>query len=398
MVRISDILKKKHTGFVHKPSAEEKAPISERPASEQISVNSEKDTDTEKKKKQERRHASASKDTSTPVQISRVMATSDSPQTPASMQMAKAMQDITLDAQKSQALYLNIVKLTKGIWEQIRKKQPARIKEIRPLLSEVVNYLAIGDKTLLSLFFEYSSDNYLWIHPINTAILAIEIGLGLGYNKLKLNQLTLAAFLYDFGMVTVESISQQTRVLAVEEYRKIKEHPLASVEILKQVEDLDEVMIVVARQHHERLNGEGYPCRLKDKDLHEYSKIVALADVYEALTHQRPYRKAYQPHEAIKEIISTDKNLFDSNLIKVLINRLGFYPVGSWVELNTGEIGKVISSTEDMPLRPVVNIIFTGGGEKIEEKKIVNLGRQYNLYIKNSIPDEELKKRIHMAQ
>ncbi|OGX20275.1 MAG: hypothetical protein A3K54_02350 [Omnitrophica WOR_2 bacterium RBG_13_44_8] len=145
------------------------------------------------------------------------------------------------------------------------------------------------------------------------------------------------------------------------------------------------------KQEHERLNGSGYPEGLKEDEIHEYAKIVAVTDVYEALIHPRSYRDALSPNEAIRELLSINTAmLFETKILKMLINRVGLYPIGSWVELNTGEIGKVSSANEDSPLRPKVNVIFSIDKEKLLPIKLIDLTRHTNIYIKRSIKPQEL--------
>ncbi|MCX5703147.1 MAG: HD-GYP domain-containing protein, partial [Candidatus Omnitrophica bacterium] len=169
-----------------------------------------------------------------------------------------------------------------------------------------------------------------------------------------------------------------------------------SSDILNKIKDIQEEVLFVIEQTHERLNGKGYPKGIKGEQLSEYAKIVAVVDVYEALTHSRPHRKAFSPHGAIKELLTMNSSskLFDAALLKVLINRIGIYPVGSWVELNSGEIGKVASANDDSPLRPKVNIIFGPDRKRLAQIKIVDLVIRSNLFIKRTIDPKELNLQL----
>jgi HD-GYP domain-containing protein (c-di-GMP phosphodiesterase class II) len=255
--------------------------------------------------------------------------------------------------------------------------------------------LALGDQTLLTIFGDsYSPEDYLSNHMVKVLIMAVEVGLGLGYNKSKLNELGLAAFLHDIGMIKIEEIALQPRALSEDEYSQIKEHPLYGVEILSQIKDIPDAVIYVVREEHERMNGKGYPSGMKNGEISEYARIIATADVYEALTHQRPHRKGYQPHEALKEMLTKDAVLFDSEILKVLVERVGIYPIGSWVELNTSEICKVIGTNDKLPLRPVLSLIFDSKGNRLPESRVVNLSNEPNLYVKNPLADEEIARKV----
>lgn len=113
------------------------------------------------------------------------------------------------------------------------------------------------------------------------------------------------------------------------------------------------------------------------------------------MTHPRAYRKAHQSHEAVKEFLDINySGLFETEIIKILIKRVGLYPVGGWIELNTGEIGKVILSNEDSPLRPKVNIIFGPEKKRLSEIKSIDLSRHPSIYIRRSINPQELNLQL----
>lgn len=306
------------------------------------------------------------------------------------MQIAQAMRQTQPSPEESQLIYNQGLELAKIILNKAKTSEPIELSPIYSLIENIVDRSVLGDKELLSLIASFTSEDYLIAHSLNVAILSIDVGLGKGYNKSRLNELGLAAFLHDIGMINVMDIAQQPRRLSKEEYDKIKEHPFFGAELLSKIKDINQSVIYVTKEHHERFMGGGYPMRLSNGQINEYSQIVGLCDVYEALTHPRSYREAKNNHEAIKEILSLDAKEFDTKNIKILIKRLGLFPVGSWVELNSGEIGKVVSSNEEFPLRPVVNVIFGMDRQKYPEVKSINLNKQHSIYIRRSVDLKDL--------
>jgi len=313
---------------------------------------------------------------------------------PQEMQIAKAMKETQPDKAVSQSLYLTGLSLAKEILNNAKSAKPINLVSLKDLVAKIVDHLLLGDKELLSLFYENSQENYLYAHAINVLILSIDLGLALGFNKSKLNELGLAAFLHDIGMSKLEEIYLQPRSLSEEEYNQIKKHPLWGAEILAQLKDIPGAITLAVKEEHERMNAKGYPEGLNGAQISEYARIIGLIDVYEALTHERSYRKKYLAHEAIKELLINSASLFDQAILKVLINQVGLYPIGSWVELNTNEIGKVITNNEEFPLRPVVKLIFDSVGLRLSEPRVVNLAKQLNLFIKRPLSDEEVLKKI----
>jgi len=371
MVRISDILKQRGEFLEPEPPGKKK---SEQSAKEKF---------PEQTKKIENK---ASEGT----HISNAMAGGEA-EAEKEMQMASAMHHIQLDPEESKRIYQRALEIIKEILDKREPgTTPPDLKEADEIVKIITERIVLGDKELIALVVGYSKDNYLYAHLVNVCILSLDIGLGLSYNKSKLNELGMAAFLHDIGMTEVMDIAQQPRRLNEHEFEGIKKHPIYGSDMLSAIKNIQEAVIQVAKQEHERITGTGYPEGLKDEQIHEYAKIVAIIDVYEALTHPRSYRDAIPPHEAIKELLNMNTaRLFETRILKLFINRIGIYPVGCWVELNTGEIGKVISSNEDSPLRPKVNIVFSPEKKKLPQMKLMNLSQHTNVYIKRSINPQE---------
>ena len=309
------------------------------------------------------------------------------------MQISLAMKEFEPDIGRSKELYAKAVKLAQELIEKALAKQPIAFKELKALSDEFVNYLVLGDKTLLNLFYDnYDPQEYLPHHMVNVMIMSISLGLGLRYNRSKVDELSLGAFLNDIGTSEYLKLALQPRQLSAGEYNQIKDHASASVMILSSTKELPEAVIQAIKETHERMNGKGYPRGIKGGELSEYARIIAIADVYEALVHSRVYRPKRSPHEVIKEMLSSDSGSFDGRALKAFINLIGIYPAGSYVELNSAEIAKAISSNDNFPLRPVVHIIFDSSKKRLNEPRLINLAKQFNLYIKNQLSDEDVLK------
>jgi HD-GYP domain-containing protein (c-di-GMP phosphodiesterase class II) len=381
MVRISDILKQQGKFPEPEPRKDKKQ---EKPAS----ISSEK---TKLPEQEPERYSEKTEDkTAEGIQFSKAISQEES-EAEKEMQLVKAMHQMQLDPLDSVKIYKRGLENIKQILTQIKSNAPLDLRETYEIIKTVVDRIVLGDKELLSLINNYSQDNYLYAHSVNVCILAIELGLGLGYNKSRLNELGLGAFLHDVGMIKVIDIANLGRPLSEFEYQEIKRHPVYSTDILNKVKDIQEGVMLVCGQTHERLDGRGYPEGLKSERISEYARITAVVDVYEALIHPRSHRKAMMPHDALRELLNIGGTLaLDTTIIKILINKIGLYPVGSWVELNTDEIAKVISSNEDSPLRPKVNIIFGVNKEKLSQIKLLDLSAHVNVYIKRNVNPQDL--------
>lgn len=302
--------------------------------------------------------------------------------------VVKSAQELELDNERAKELYNDAIELAKHIISNVQEAKDLDLTGIQNLISEIV----INDAQLLNFFYKGTVDNYLYAHITNVMIVSLKMGLRLGYNKSKLNELGLAAFLHDLGMVKFDAITSQPRNLSKQEYERIKHHPLDSVEILSNIKNIPPEVIDAVKVHHECMNGGGYPYGIKNKEISEYARVITVADVYEALTHERPYRKRHSPHEAVKEMLANTNFVFDSRMLKILIDKVGIYPVSSWVELNTMEIGKVATINAEFPLRPILYIMFDNEGGRLQEPRLVDLSKQFNLFIKKPLSDEDVNK------
>ena len=259
----------------------------------------------------------------------------------------------------------------------------ANISGIKVLINGIVDLISAENKELLKLALaDYPSlQDYLYYHIVNVCIISCIIALDLGYSHSRMMLLGIAAFFHDIGMTRYIGLVNQPKKLTPQEYVQIQQHPIAGQEILKEIgKELDTIVTKVANQEHERVNGSGYPNGLKDDEIIEYAQIIGLSDVYEAMIHTRPYRGRYSPLETIKKIV-TEKDNFKHQLIKILITKVGLFPLGTFVQLNTKEIGQVIRQNPQYPLRPIVNIILDSAGKRLESVREIDLSSNPTVYI-----------------
>lgn len=269
-------------------------------------------------------------------------------------------------------------------------------KEIEDVANKIIDKIVSGDEQIITLVNKSTPDNYLYAHSVNVCILVIKLAASLGWSENKLRSLGIAALLHDSGMVYVLPLASKPSKLSPDEYEEIKKHPLYGKEILEKLDNeiekgLKELIVTVAYEEHERINGQGYPRGLKDKGLSESAKIIGLVDTYEGLTHPRSYRERMLPHLALRYLIETSEEQFEAKMLKIFIEELSLYPLGSFVKLNTEEIGEVVKSNRKFPTRPVIKVILNGRGEKMEPAKFINLSETPILHIREPVDETKLK-------
>lgn len=219
-----------------------------------------------------------------------------------------------------------------------------------------------------------SVDDYTFSHSVNVCILSLVIGIGLGYTGDKLRELGVGSILHDIGKVMIpQEILKKPVQLTNEEFELIKKHTIFGHELLKRIKGISMVASYIAVGHHERMDGSGYPYHLKGENIHKAARIVAVTDVYDALTTDRVYRKKLLPNEVIDYITSHGSQHFDQDVVDVFIRYVAYYPVGTGVVLNTGEKGIVTKYNKKYPTRPVVRVIVDAAGKMLRKHKEVDL-------------------------
>lgn len=227
-------------------------------------------------------------------------------------------------------------------------------------------------------------------HMTNVAIFAIKIGMCVGFPREKLVATGLAGLVHDVGLIGMPEIAlEKPQGLSAHEQQLLLQHPERGARLIRAAGPEYQWLATVVTQEHEREDGSGYPKGLRGEDIHEFAKVVGIADVYEALTHPRPYRRRTSPLDAVKEIISLERRAFADWVLKGLIRGLSTFPVGSLVRLNSKEIGRVRTTNPTFPLRPLLEVIAGSSGELLAEPRVVDLSQNSLLFIVDSYTAEE---------
>jgi len=274
-------------------------------------------------------------------------------------------------------IYSDAISRFKKLFLELKsQKSKIVVSELLESAKSIAELLDQDDQDIL-LYACYSTpDVYIYGHSVNVAIYSGVIGKAKGFSFDELKELVLCGLLHDIGMVRVINIAQKQAKLTEPEFEEIKKHSQYIKEEISKLDlpfELQQRLISVITQVHERVDGSGYPNGIQIDDIHLYARIISVADVYEAMTHPRPYRDRILPHNAIVALVDQAKNQLDTQIVKLFVDKISIFPIGSYVKLNTGEIAKVISTNFSFPVRPVVKIILTEENVTPKETKIINL-------------------------
>jgi len=290
---------------------------------------------------------------------------------------------INIDSVVRQETHREAVVLVKKMMNQYNFSKTIDVEKVKVMVNNIIDELLGNEDILYNLSEIKSVDDYTFEHSVNVCILSLITGVGLGFNKDELMELGTGAMLHDIGKLRVSDIIlKKPSQLTVDEFEEIKKHTLYGYQILKETGKVSIISSYIAYGHHERYNGSGYPLQLKDSNIQICARIVAVADVYDALTSDRVYRKRLKPNEVYEYITTMGGYYFDPLVIENFVKYVSIYPVGTGVLLNTKERGIVVGyRNKSMPTRPIVRIIYDSAMNRQSACKEIDLLEQTNVFI-----------------
>ena len=270
-------------------------------------------------------------------------------------------------------IYFRSISVAKSILENAHAGKAVNFRRAKRAVQTMVDIAGEDEFFLLALSSIKNYDEYTYNHSANVAVLSITFGQHLGFGKRMLGSLGMAALLHDVGKTDVDKeILNKSGKLTRDEWEAMKGHPMLGVKRLLRSSEMNEPLvrsIIVAFQHHKRIDLQGYPETKSSRELNFCSKIVAIADCYDALTTPRVYRsKSYSAAEALGIMLDDSGTVYDPLLLNKFAQFITLYPVGTIVHLDTGESALVFRVRHEMEFvdRPLVKLLTDPAGNRIE--------------------------------
>lgn len=278
----------------------------------------------------------------------------------------------------------------RDILQKVHLAQELEVEKVHGVAKQLVQELMQNRQALVHLNDIRTHDDYTFAHCMNVCILSIVVGMELGYSEHKLNELAMGCLLHDVGkmLVAPETLNKQ-EPLTETERAVLKLHPEHGFELLRRQENMPLLAAHVAYQHHEKYDGTGYPRQLKGDEIHEMAKIAAVADVYDALTSDRAYRKALLPHEVYEMQMAASQTHFDPVVLDAFFRCIAIYPIGTVVQINTGEYGVVVKVLPGLQSRPVLRLLADAHKKPLRDKPEIDLTKQLTRFICKVLREEE---------
>ncbi len=237
------------------------------------------------------------------------------------------------------------------------------------------------------------SDDLIVNHSIHAACYAGFLGKMINLSKVRIQDLVFSVMLMDVGMYYIPfEIRKKNSPLTDEEKKVFYKHTLYGYKILTEVAFVKQQLAAVAMQHHENFDGSGYPKWLKDQEISLMARIAAIVDRYTAMLEDRYYRKAKNPYEALKTLLSQESHHLDPRILRFFVGSLSIFPVGIYVLLSDHSKAQVIEGKIETPLRPLIRIIKDPEDNFLKEFKFLDLSKNNNLTITKVLHKDEFLK------
>ncbi len=261
------------------------------------------------------------------------------------------------------------------MFQEVRMGQVIQVQPVNELVGMITESLLRHPHALISLARLKRADDYTYMHSVAVCALMLATARQLGLPEHQVQLAGVAGLLHDVGKLTIpDTILNKPQRLSDNEFEQVKLHPEAGGAILRQSGAVDALVLDVCLHHHEKVDGTGYPHRLKGEQISLFAQMGAVCDVYDAVTSNRPYNRGWDPAEAIQRM-STWTGHFDQRVFQAFVKSVGIYPVGSLVRLESGRLAVVLEQHPEALLTPKVRVFFSTRSKLPLEQTVIDLAR-----------------------
>ncbi|MFC4306085.1 HD-GYP domain-containing protein [Cohnella boryungensis] len=268
-------------------------------------------------------------------------------------------------------------------------------RKMREVMNLIMEDLGRSKDAMIMLMNLHMVDHYLYMHSMNVCVYTTLLGMARGYAHEELVTLGLGALLHDVGKTQISmQVLQKPGALSDYEFDEMKRHTDRGFYLLKDEPNIPILAAHCAFQHHERLNGTGYPRGIKGDEIHEYAKWIGIVDSYDAMTSRRVYREAMLPHQAVEMLYSGSGTLYETSMLQLFRDKVAIYPIGMTVKLSTGQSAVVCDINSTCAHRPIIRVLTDEYGIELKAPYDLDLSTHLNVLITSIELDAENKKMI----
>jgi putative nucleotidyltransferase with HDIG domain len=303
------------------------------------------------------------------------------------------------ELKKAREIKKEAKKTIHNIMDDVRFGKQIETVKVESVVSNMVESIFRNQDALLSMGRLKKIDQYTYMHSMTVGVLMIAFGKHLGFDKDTLQKIGIGAMLHDIGKMNVpQELLTSDRKLLDHEYEIMKQHVVHSRTLLENTEGISETSIKIASQHHERIDGSGYPDGLKGEEISQLGKAASIADVYDAMTSKRKYQRRYEPTEVLRKLFEWSEHFYDKQMVQQFIRCVGIYPVGTLVRLESGMLAVVLKHGEEKLLQPTVKIVYNALKNRYAKPSVIDLSKDSGHRIISHEPSEQwgIEPELHL--
>lgn len=280
------------------------------------------------------------------------------------------------ELQEAQEIHENMGNVVKNLYQSISRNKVPDFAQVEGVVSDVVYSLNRNEFALEWMTQLKDKDQFTVQHSVNVSIFAVKLGRHLGLHEDILKTLGLCGMMHDIGKIKVpQRILMKPTSLSEDEMSIMQKHPEVGIKILKQTPNVPLEVINVCEKHHERMDGRGYPSQLGGDRLDLNTRIVSIADAYDAMTSENHYNPGFSASHAMSELYRQKNKAYDAELVDAFIRAIGVFPVGTVIETHSGEVGIVVSTSDAHKLNPSVIMVLNHKKKPFEKPHILNTAK-----------------------
>lgn len=300
----------------------------------------------------------------------------------ATEQRAEAVrQTVTIDEERWRVKYLQreALQTVRGLMDDARFGKQVDIQRAEPVIEKMMRSVLRHPDALIPLLRLKSHDQYSYEHSISVAAMTVAMSLTLGLDEETMRQTALATLLQDVGKTRIpESILDKPAQLTPVETRLVHTHVMESQVILEDTPGITDLMLNIIGNHHERIDGSGYPHARCGDEIPVHAQMAAIVDVYDAMTSDRVYQRRVEPTDALRKLYSMANSHFREDLVQAFVRTIGLYPAGSLVRLDNGQLGVVAETNRQTLLKPIVRVMYDTRQQCYVPPFLLDLSRRNN--------------------
>ncbi|MCH8497173.1 MAG: HD-GYP domain-containing protein [Marinobacter sp.] len=293
----------------------------------------------------------------------------------------------------ARAHYLHAKAYINDLLAKVAASKDINFEGVHEIVQNCVKSIVANPNAIFWLSRIRHEDAYTAEHCVRVGVLAITFARFLDLPEPDMKILGLCGMLHDVGKMKISpDLLNKPGALSPEEWQVVKAHPTYGHQLLAADGGLDPLVKEAALSHHERMDGSGYPNGLSGNSIGLYARIIAIVDAYDAITSDRPYQKGRSSMDALRILYQCSGSHFDSDLVQTFITMIGLYPPGSLVQLKSGEIAVVLSTSPAQKLKPVIELVLDAAGNpcvprvlRLTERPLNDAGEPYAIV--HALPD-----------